>query len=475
MGKVYILGAGPAGLALADELADQQQDFMVIEKDIDLGGLAKTVAWDKWGHHDLGPHKIFTTDKKLLERVKALRPKNEWLRRKKISRIYMKGHYLPYPPSPFSLAKVFGYPEFIKMTLGYALAQAKGLIIKHNEFTSFEEDLQSRLGAGLYERLFKPIALKLWGDPKDLDVKLSRGRVQTPKISEVILRLLKLQKNSEFEALEFIYPKGGLKSLWDSIYDKASQVGSFELGVKVTGFEVGRDGNITALRALRLADGEEIEYPVGPDDFVFSSLPLGLLPLFFGSVLNSDVSQKIQNSVALNDLLLVFLKIDRPQLFEDSWVFVPDDDIVMHRISEQESFDPSMSPEGSIVCCEVMSGRDRPLDSKSDDELVEMCLSSLAKMGLNDFQVEDSRVIRLPRSYPVYRPGFERDLESVLAEFDKFKNFRTIGRQGAFNYIGTLDAMDIGYGSARWYMRNKANSSAWNQERERTQHYPVLD
>jgi hypothetical protein len=38
-----------------------------------------------------------------------------------------------------------------------------------------------------------------------------------------------------------------------------------------------------------------------------------------------------------------------------------------------------------------------------------------------------------------------------LAGIDHIENLRTIGRQGAFNYIGTLDAMDIGYGAARWY------------------------
>jgi hypothetical protein len=82
----------------------------------------------------------------------------------------------------------------------------------------------------------------------------------------------------------------------------------------------------------------------------------------------------------------------------------------------------------------------------------------------------------LRSSYPVFRPGFEAALSDVLAALDAIGNLRTVGRQGAFNYIGTLDAMDIGYGAARWYLARRPDASdAWESERERTRHYPVLD
>lgn len=89
------------------------------------------------------------------------------------------------------------------------------------------------------------------------------------------------------------------------------------------------------------------------------------------------------------------------------------------------------------------------------------------------------RVIRLPRSYPVYRVGHEPVLAEALACLDEIPNFRSIGRQGAYNYIGTLDAMDIGYGCAAWLTAGQRGErpvdQAWQSERERTTHYPVLD
>jgi hypothetical protein len=94
-------------------------------------------------------------------------------------------------------------------------------------------------------------------------------------------------------------------------------------------------------------------------------------------------------------------------------------------------------------------------------------------MGYIGFKVLNQRIIRLPKSYPVFRTGFEAGLTELIEGLDQFDNFRSIGRQGAFNYIGTLDAMDIGYGFANWLSEGKTKT--WKDERERTNHYPVLD
>ena len=134
-GKVYILGGGPAGLALADALSEKGQVFTLIEKEKQLGGLAKTIQWKQYGAHDLGPHKIFTQDKALLQRVRSLLPNDAWLTQKKISKIYLNGHYLPYPPSPFSLINVFGLPAFLKILFGFGVGKFK-LLTRKNAPTS---------------------------------------------------------------------------------------------------------------------------------------------------------------------------------------------------------------------------------------------------------------------------------------------------------------------------------------------------
>ncbi len=466
----YILGAGPAGMAVADGLIDEEiDDFVVLERNKQLGGLAQTINWQDAGLHDLGPHKIFTLDKNLELRIENLLPKDDWLKRDKISSIFMNGEYLPYPPSPFSLAGIFGLNAFIKMIIGYGQSTLHQIFFKHRPKT-FEEDLKGRLGAPLYEILFKPIAQKLWGDPTKLDIKLSQGRIQTPSIIEVIGRLLKLKKESEFEALTFRYPKKGLGRLWKSIESKAKSKSQFQLNSTITSISIEQD-QISAIHYD--CNGVSQVAKIGPDDFVASTLPLTLMVQLLGKSLPSHFQSLAENVVALNDLLLVFFHIDKERLTDDSWIFVPDPEIIFHRLSEQESFDPSMTPNGSIICCEVMSSPDREFINKTDDVLYAEVEKGLAKMGFNDHKILKRKVIRLTKSYPVFYSGFEKGLAELIEGLDKIKNLRSIGRQGAFNYIGTLDAMDIGYGFANWLVQGR--STDWKNERKRTSHYPVLD
>lgn len=472
---IYILGGGPAGMAIADGLIDEglsnnkQEKFVVFERGVRLGGLAQTTPWENFGTHDLGPHKIFSLDAALVKRIESLIPAEDWLTREKVSSIYMKGHYLPYPPSPFSLAGVFGLPAFIKMVFGYGLAKV-GSLLGGKPPGTFEEDLEGRLGAPLYEILFKPIAVKLWGDPRELDVKLSKGRVQTPSLVEVIGRLLKIKKSSEFEALTFRYPKGGLGRLWQAIETKSKGKGEFRLNCAVTGLDVEK-GRIVRIRTS--TNGADATIELGADDFVVSTLPMGLITKLLAPALPAHIPSLADKVVTLNDLLLVFFHVKQQSLVKESWVFIPDPDIAFHRLSEQESFDPGMTPNGSIVCCEIMSSGTRPFGGKSDDELCAAARKGLADMGYRDVDILHQRVIRLPKSYPVFRTGYEEGLAELIKALDAFSNFRTVGRQGAFNYIGTIDAMDIGYGVARWLSAGR--TEAWQKERERTNHYPVLD
>lgn len=466
----YILGAGPAGMAVADGLVNAGAGpFVLLEKGPTLGGLAQTVEWPGVGAHDLGPHKIFSLDRSLVARVEGLLPEADWLTRAKVSSIYMKGRYLPYPPSPFSLAGVFGLPAFAKMVFGYGVARLSA-VVRSLPPRTFEEDLERRLGKPLYDILFRPIAEKLWGDPRQLDVKLSKGRVQTPSLVEVLGRLLKIRKSSDFEALTFRYPRNGLGRLWQAIEAKSRGQGTFLLRHAVTGLDIEGD-HVRRIRYTTDGTGGVID--LAPGDQVVSTLPLAHTTQLLSRSLPAHFPQLAEKVVTLNDLLLVFLHVDKQSLLDESWVFVPDPDIVFHRLSEQESFDPAMTPKGSILCCEIMSSAGRPYASRSDDELSLLAQQGLAAMGYRDFRVLGSRVIRLPKSYPVFRAGFESGLAELIRGLDGYANFRSIGRQGAFNYIGTLDAMDIGYGYARWLAGGR--SATWEGERERTNHYPVLD
>ena len=56
---VVIIGAGPAGLTAAYELARQAKTCTVLEADDTVGGISRTVERDGW-RFDVGGHRFFT-------------------------------------------------------------------------------------------------------------------------------------------------------------------------------------------------------------------------------------------------------------------------------------------------------------------------------------------------------------------------------------------------------------------------------
>lgn len=464
---IYILGGGPTGLAVAQGLIDSgNYDFVVFDSSSQFGGLATTVNWNGVGLHDLGPHKLFTLDEKLMERVKSLLSPEKWITRKKVSSIFMGGKFLPYPPSPLSLIGIYGPFKFFRMSFGFLMAKLATPVRKKP--ISFEEDLKGRVGSQLYQILFEPIAKKIWGNPKELSLKLSEGRIQTPSILEILSNLVGKRKQSKFEALSFEYPKDGLIEIWNAIVGNGKE-SNFRLNVRVSNMEI-KNKKISKFE-LKTPEGIQ-EITVDVDDFVVSTLPITQTYGMLASSIEENLLHLADGAVVLNDLALVFFHVDTPELFSESWIFVPDPEVIFHRLSEQNSFDPGMVKYGSIVCAEVMLTGEKERYLNLNDELIAACERDIKKLTKSNFSTLASKVIVLKNSYPVYKIGFEKSLERLISQLDSLENFKSIGRQGSYNYIGTLDAMDIGFGFTRWYSDFKTN---WESERIRTSNYPVLD
>ena len=79
--RILIIGAGPAGMAAAMELSRANRDFVVIEKDKQVGGLSKTYVLkegDLEFRTDNGPHRFFSKNKYLYDFLEVLLVQ-EWM------------------------------------------------------------------------------------------------------------------------------------------------------------------------------------------------------------------------------------------------------------------------------------------------------------------------------------------------------------------------------------------------------------
>lgn len=465
---IFILGAGPTGIAVAHELfTNSNREFVLIDQGKNIGGLASTVNWEPHGFHDLGPHKIFSVDKILEKKVIDILGKENWIIKKKVSKIFLNGKLIDYPPSPFTILKTFGVFLFLKFTISF-IYQKFYLNFKHKKIQSYKDHLISRVGSVIFEKIFNPITEKIWGDPSTLDKKLSETRVQLPSIFDMLLLSVGVKKKNSFEANEFIYPKNGLNEIWKKIQNNLKKK-NLQLETKVNSFEF-KNNKISKIHCEK--NNNKIFFQVEKGDIIVNTLPIKTIQNSFRTIFGQSFISETEKVLKTNTLYLVFLTVDTVKLFDESWIFVPDKSIIFHRVSEQKSFDTQMvKKDRTIVCCEIMINKFNK--NFSDKQIIDKTVKDLKIIKGQNINILDKKLIKLPNTYPVYEIDYEKKLKSILEKYDSIENFYTIGRQGSFNYIGTLDSMDIGFGFVKW-MEGYSKSS-WQDERKRTSEYPILD
>ena len=256
--------------------------------------------------------------------------------------------------------------------------------------------------------------------------------------------------------------------IWEKIKSNIDDK-NFHLGTTVESFSLEKN-KVNKIYAKK--NNEDVVYTLSEQDVVINTLPLNIVQNSFKDTFGEKFIEESNKILKMNDLFLVFLSIKKSKLFDESWLFVADKKLIFHRVSEQKSFDDAMvKNDRTIVCCEVMINKFNK--EFSDEEIINKTIEDLSILKKEKIEVLDKKLIKLFKSYPVYQKDYEIKLKSILDKYDSIDNFYTIGRQGSFNYIGTLDCMDIGFGFVKWFKNKHVNS--WEDERKRTDQYPILD
>lgn len=260
MKKVYVIGAGPAGLTAAYELLRQDKNkeykVTVLEESDAMGGISKTVNY-KGNRMDMGGHRFFskvpevnewwehmlptqgspTYDDIVLHREMTLVPggpdpekeDHVMLRRHRVSRIYFNQKFFDYP---ISLK-----PEtFINMgflaTLQAGFSYLASMIHKRQE-NSLEDFYVNRFGKKLYSMFFENYTENLWGRhpseiAPDWGAQRAKGLSVAAILKDVFSKMLPGKKNREVETSlieEFSYPKLGPGQLWEVTADRIKELG----------------------------------------------------------------------------------------------------------------------------------------------------------------------------------------------------------------------------------------------------------
>jgi protoporphyrinogen oxidase len=448
MSDALIIGAGPAGLTSAYELAKLGYSSTLLEADTQVGGLSRTVNY-KGYRFDIGGHRFFSKVPLINELWQEMLGE-EFLLRSRMSRIHYRGKFFDYPFKATNALANLGPVEAFLVMLSYS----KSKILPSHEETNFEQWVSNRFGQRLYEIFFKTYTEKVWGIPcKEISADWAAQRIKNLSLHEAIRNALfgaGRAKDGEIITTlidSFHYPRFGPGMMWEHCEEKLNARGNETLrGIFVDQIRH-RNGHVECVYGHNTKD-ERVEF--GAEHFI-STMPLRSLIRALTPA-PPDRVLEAANYLRYRDYLTVVLITQRESVFPDNWIYIHSPEVKMGRIQNYKNWSPEMVPDKSRTSL----GLEYFLWDKDDewnwsnDRLIELGIRECAQIGLiQPDEVEDGTVVRMKKAYPVYDQKYQESVEILKNYLGTFDNLQTVGRNGLHRYNNQDHSMLTGVYAAR--------------------------
>ncbi|HUF32502.1 MAG TPA: NAD(P)/FAD-dependent oxidoreductase [Acidimicrobiales bacterium] len=428
--EVVIIGAGPAGLTAAYQLAKAGERSTVLESTDVVGGISQTAERDGW-RFDIGGHRFFTKVREVEALWHEILPDEDFLMRPRMSRIFYGGKFYDYPLKAGNALRNLGVVEAVLCVLSYVWARVR----PPKDQSNFEGWVSARFGARLYRTFFKTYTEKVWGVPAtEIQADWAAQRIKNLSLFTAVLNALLPKRNQKDIASlieEFQYPKYGPGMMWERCRDLVVEAGSdVVMEARVT--KVRHDGG-RAVEVVWVRDGVESAHPCTD---VVSSMPLPSLIRAMDPPV-PDAVRAAADDLKFRDFLTVALVVPEEAGFPDNWIYVHSADVHLGRIQNFGSWSPYLVKEGrTCLGLEYFVFEGDHLWTMADDDLIALGARELATLGLVDpARVEAGYVVRMPKAYPTYDEHYRANVDVLRAWLaEHAPNVHPVGRNGMHRY-----------------------------------------
>ena len=417
--KIAIIGAGPAGLTAGYQLIKKNFDVDIYEAQNFPGGMSASI--DLWGNKvDLGPHRFFSSDinvnKFWLEIIE-----NDYQMVSRKTRIYYQKKFFNYPLKPLNALGKLGILTSIQCLLSYL----KTFFYKKKKIINFEQWVTLKFGKKLFQIFFKDYSEKLWGIPcTKLSADFAAQRIKKFSLGEAIKAVFSKNKKKHKTLVdEFAYPNHGTGFFYNKLATKFTAMGGkvfYNTKIK----KIVHTENQVEL----YLDNKKENY-----NYLISSMPIHNL------VENLQPSNEVRNS--LNELqfrntLLVYVKVDKKNLFDDQWLYINSKDIKSGRVTNFNNWGQNQNNEFTILCFEYWFDHKDEIWEKKDMESIQKLVSQDCEI-LGFFEknkILEIKIVPINNCYPIYDISYKEHLKKIKLFLNKFENIFAIGRYGSFKY-----------------------------------------
>jgi protoporphyrinogen oxidase len=459
--RIIIVGAGPAGLTAAFELARNGQEVIIIEKESQVGGISKTMNYNGY-LFDLGGHRFFTKYQEV-ERIWHEVLPDDFLKRPRLSRIYFNGKLFYYPLKPFNALFNLGPARATSALLSYIKARIK----PYKNPETFEQWVINQFGRKLFEIFFKTYTEKVWGIPcTEISADWAAQRIKNLSLGKAVLNAFGLSGKNKIRTLidEFLYPRRGPGQFWEKMAELVTKMGG-QIVLKTTVKKIRYGENSISAIVENNSQRNEIS-----GQRIISSAPLPETILFLEPQAPEQV-QKAARMLKYRDFFTVCLVIKKQDLFPDNWIYIHSPEITAGRMQNFKNWSPEMVADtnNTSVGLEYFCSSTDPIWSEPDSQLIAMAVKDMETLKMaRKSEIIDGTAIRVPRAYPVYEPGYQKNIEIIKNYLTCLPLIQVIGRNGLHRYNNQDHSMLMGLYAASNVLGG--NHSVWGVNVEEEYH-----
>jgi len=432
--RIGILGGGLTGLTLGYFLNQKRIEFEVLEKEKECGGLMRTLQECGFAFDYGGSHIIFSKDREILDFMLNLLGNNVTKNRRNTKILY-KDNFVKYPFEN-GLADISKEDNFecLHCFVQNLIEKEKG---KLNKPSNLKGWFYYTFGKGIAEKYLIPYNEKIWKYPLEKISLEWVERIPSPPVEDIIKSSLGIETEGYTHQLFFYYPKvGGIRALIKSLEEKIDEYIIINFKVKKIKKENGK--------WIASNGREERVY-----DKIISSIPIHNLI----KALNPSRNVKnATNSLKYNSLITIMIGIDKPKINNFSWLYIPDKDVLTHRVSFPSNYSPYVVPEGkSSVLAEITCNIEDEIWKMKDEEIIEKTIEDLHKLRIiNGESVCFTKVKRIKYAYVVNDLEYRKNIE-IVREYTENLGIGLVGRFSEFKYLN----MDACVRSAMEYVASR--------------------
>jgi len=462
--RAIVVGAGPAGLTAAYELAKHGSAVAVLESDSKyVGGISRTVDYRGY-RFDIGGHRFFSKSSEVEDLWTEILGA-DMLQRPRSSKIYYGGKFYAYPLKPFEALSKLGLLESALCLLSFLYARVSPIA----DPQSFEDWVVNQFGRRLFRIFFKTYTEKVWGmSCREISADWAAQRIKGLSLGLAIKNALLPRRHSGDRQTvvktlidTFRYPRLGPGMMWEACAAKVRAMGGqVHLGRTVIASQFD-SASYTWKVSARTPDGTIEQYSA---EHLISSMPIGQLVAQIAPRL-PDASLRSGNSLRYRDFLTVGLILRERHRFDDNWIYIHDPNVKVGRVQNYKSWSPEMVPDPQFCAygLEYFCFEGDGLWATSDDQLIALAKKELEQVGLASAEdVLDGCVIRQPKAYPVYDDDYKHHVEVVRQALETHcPNLQLVGRNGMHRYNNQDHAMMTALLAARNILAGKKKFDVW--------------